>query len=172
MNFVPTRNNTYRMEERITWIITSELYATVSEWAHAQLSKRDPAKTNFYVPYERITWNNVLYTYKLYIYIRINCSVFYIRINWLYYCRAGWMKGICHIWSRGRHFSPSLSDLFRDERYLKLGSQKQPAGRNFGGNRLVRRSCTASRGTALLEFFLRMCSFSRTEVFNIFMGEK
>jgi len=34
---------------------------------------------------------------------------------------AEWMKGICHIWSRGRHFSPSMpgslahkSDL-RDE---------------------------------------------------------
>ena len=29
------------------------------------------------------------------------------------------MKGICHIWSRGRHFSPSLPG----DRYLKLGSK-------------------------------------------------
>ena len=29
------------------------------------------------------------------------------------------MKGICHVWSRGRHFSPSLPG----DRYLKLGSK-------------------------------------------------
>ena len=29
------------------------------------------------------------------------------------------MKGICHIWSRGRHFSPSLPG----DRYLNLGSK-------------------------------------------------
>ena len=29
------------------------------------------------------------------------------------------MKGICHIWSRGRHFSPSLPG----DRYLKLDSK-------------------------------------------------
>ena len=29
------------------------------------------------------------------------------------------MKGICHIWSRGRHFSPSMPG----DRYLKLGSK-------------------------------------------------
>ena len=29
------------------------------------------------------------------------------------------MKGICHTWSRGRHFSPSLPG----DRYLKLGSK-------------------------------------------------
>ena len=29
------------------------------------------------------------------------------------------MKGICPIWSRGRHFSPSLPS----DRYLKLGSK-------------------------------------------------
>ena len=29
------------------------------------------------------------------------------------------MKGICHIWSRGRHFSPSLPG----DRYLKLRSK-------------------------------------------------
>ena len=33
--------------------------------------------------------------------------------------RAEWMKGFCHVWSRGRHFSPSLPG----DRYLKLGSK-------------------------------------------------
>ena len=57
------------------------------------------------------------------------------------------MKGIiCLIWSRGRHFSPSLPG----NRYLKLSSQKRSPGRNLGEHRLVRRSGTASRGTVLL----------------------
>ena len=64
-----------------------------------------------------------------------------------------WMKGICHTWSRGRHFSPSLPG----DRYLNLGSpKKRPPGRNLGEHRSVRRSGTTSRGTALLEFCLRM----------------
>ena len=67
------------------------------------------------------------------------------------------MKGICHIWSRGRLISPSLP--VGDDWYLK-----RPTGRNLGGNRLVRRSGTTSRGTALLVFYLRMRSFPRTEV--------
>ena len=62
------------------------------------------------------------------------------------------MKGICHKWSRGRHFSLSL----HEDRYLKLSSQKRSPGRNLGEHRLVRRSGTASRGTALLVFCLRM----------------
>ena len=69
--------------------------------------------------------------------------------------RAEWMKGICHIWSRGRHFSPSLPG----DRYLKLGSpQKRPPGRNLGEHRSVRRSGTASRGTVVLVLYLRMRS--------------
>ena len=72
------------------------------------------------------------------------------------------MKGICHIWSRGRHFSPSLPG----DRYLKLSSQKRSPGRNLGEHRLVRRSGTASRGTALLGFYLR-----RTEALTIFVGK-
>ena len=67
------------------------------------------------------------------------------------------MKGVCHLWSRGRHISPSLPG----DRYLKLGSQKRPTGRNLGGHRLVRRSGTTSRGTAFFVFSLRMLSFCR-----------
>ena len=65
------------------------------------------------------------------------------------------MKGICHIWSRGRHFSPSLPG----DRYLILGSpQKRPPGRNLGEHRLVRRSGATSRGTVLIFCFLcKLC---------------
>ena len=66
--------------------------------------------------------------------------------------RVKWMKGICHMWSRGRHFSPSMPG----DRYLNLSSQKRSPGRNLGEHRLVRRSGTTSRGTALLVFCLRM----------------
>ena len=71
---------------------------------------------------------------------------------------AEWMKGICHIWSRGRHFSPSLPG----NRYLKLSPQKRPPGRNLGEHHSVRRSGTASRGTALLVLGKRMRSVPRT----------
>ena len=80
---------------------------------------------------------------------------------------AEWMKGMCHIWSRGRHFSPSMPG----DRYLKLSPQKRPPGRNLGEHRLVRRSGTTSRGTALLVFGLRMRSFPRTKVRTICEGK-
>ena len=78
------------------------------------------------------------------------------------------MKGICHKWSRGRHFSPSL----HGDMHLKLSSQKRSLGRNLGEHRLVRRSGTASRGTALLIIYWRMRSFSRTEILFMFPGKK
>ena len=77
------------------------------------------------------------------------------------------MKGICHMWSRGRLISPSLP--VGDDWYLNLNSQKRPPGRNLGEHRLVRRSGTTSRGTVVLVFCLRMRSFPRTEVATIFM---
>ena len=57
-----------------------------------------------------------------------------------------------------------------EDRYLKLGSQKQSPGRNLGEHRSVRRSGTASRGTALLVFCLRIRSFPRIEVLTISLG--
>ena len=33
--------------------------------------------------------------------------------------RVEFKKGICHVWSRGRHFSPSMPG----DRYLNLGSK-------------------------------------------------
>ena len=67
------------------------------------------------------------------------------------------MNGICLIWSRGRLISPSLP--VGDDKYLNLSSQKRPTGRNLGGNHLVRRSGTTSRGTVVLVFCLRMRMF-------------
>ena len=84
-------------------------------------------------------------------------------MNWV-----EWMKGICHIWSRGRLISLSLP--VGDDWYLNLNSQKRPPGRNLGEHRLVRRSGTTSRGTVVLVFCLRMRSFPRAEVSTIFMG--
>ena len=78
------------------------------------------------------------------------------------------MKGICHIWSRGRLISPSM--LVGDDWYLNLNSQKRPPGRNLGEHRLVRSSGTTSRVIVVLVFCLRMRSFIRTEVPTIFMG--
>ena len=59
-----------------------------------------------------------------------------------------------------------------DDRYLNLSSQKRPTGRNLGGNRLVRRSGTTSRGTVVLAFCLRMRSFSLTLALIIIVGVK
>ena len=92
----------------------------------------------------------------------IQKTVLYIQKLVLSMTRAEWMNGICLIWSRGRLISPSLP--VGDDRYLNLISQKRPTGRNLGGNRLVRRSGTTSRGTVVLVFCLRMRSFSLTLV--------
>ena len=82
--------------------------------------------------------------------------------------RVEWMKGICHIWSRGRHFSPSMPG----DRYLKLSScTKAITGSKSREHCLVRRCGTTSRGTALLVFCLRMRSFPRTQVLIIFLGK-
>ena len=75
-------------------------------------------------------------------------------MNWV-----EWMKGICHIWCRGRLISPSLP--VGDDWYLNLNSQKRPPGRNLGEHRLVRRSGTTARGTVVLVFCLRMRSFPK-----------
>ena len=83
-------------------------------------------------------------------------------------CRAEWMNGICLVWSRGRLISPFLP--VGDDRYLNLSSQKRPTGRSLGGNRLLRRSGTTSRGTVVLVFCLRMRSFPLALVLTIFVS--
>ena len=50
-----------------------------------------------------------------------------------------------------------------------LTHKKRPPGRNLGEHRSVRRSGTASRGTALLVLGLRMRSILRTEVLTTFL---
>lgn len=73
-------------------------------------------------------------------------TLFYIYRNWLQYYCAGWMTGICHIWSRGRYFFPSLPADLRDEQYLKTGSHtKRSPGTNLGARGQVRRSRTTWR---------------------------
>ena len=73
---------------------------------HMRNCKTHRAKTHFYLPYGISKWNT-------FVYIKIDLTVV---------TRAEWKKGICHKWSRGRYFSPSLS--VGDARYLKLGSEQ------------------------------------------------
>ena len=54
------------------------------------------------------------------------------------------MKGICHLWSRGRHFSPSLPG----DRYLKLGSKSDLRAEISGS--IVRYDALAPRPEVLL----------------------
>ena len=62
-------------------------------------------------------------------------------------------RGICHIWFRGRHISPSMP--YREARSVAESSEGSTAsksdrtGRNPGMTRLVRRSSTTSGGTAI-----------------------
>ena len=81
--------------------------------------------------------------------------------------RVEWMKGICHTWSRGRHFSPSLPG----DRYLNLSSQKRPPGRNLGEHRLVRSSGASSRGTVILVLCLRMRRLPRNKGHATLVGK-
>ena len=94
-----------RTKEKISWITVLN-YMRDTEKAHAQSSYThhpNHPKTHFYVPHGWNNWSTLVYIQKL----------FLIK-NW-----AEWMKGICHKWSRGRHFFPSLPG----DRYLKLGSK-------------------------------------------------
>ena len=89
------------------------------------------------------------------------------------------MKGICHLWSRGRHFSPSLPG----DRYLKLGSKSDHRA-EISGN-IVRYDALAPRpevlrsissfyanlGSVLLVISLSMLSFPRSEFLIIDMGK-
>ena len=56
------------------------------------------------------------------------------------------MKGICHIWSRGRHFSPSLPG----DRYLNLGSKSDLRAEISGS--IVWYDALAPRPEVLLSF--------------------
>ena len=75
----------------------------VSARAHVQLSTMNRTKTHLKVRNGGNNEKTALFKYKLLPVMN----------------RAEWMKGICQIRSRGRHFSPSLPG----DRYLKLGSK-------------------------------------------------
>ena len=138
--FLPIRTSIYRMEFQEDWNNGSELCCPKAACAIVEYAV--PRHTCIYHKEE------------------ITRTLSYIYRNWsytwmvLYTNRAEWMNGICLIWSRGRHISPSLP--IGDDRYLNLSSEKRPTGRNLGGNRSVRRSGTTSRGTVVLVFYLRM----------------
>ena len=61
--------------------------------------------------------------------------------------RAEWTKGFCHIWSRDRHFSPSLPG----DRYLKLGSKSDLRAEISGS--IVRYDALAPRPEVLLLWY-------------------
>ena len=77
-------------------------------------------------------------------------------------------RGICYIWLRGRHISPSMP--YRDARSVAESSEGLSAsksdrtGRNPGMTRLIRRSSATSGGTgffSLVQTFrhrMRKCS--------------
>ena len=109
--------------------------------------------THLLVPHERKFQKTVLYIQKLLLGMK----------------RVEWMKGICHIWSRGRLISHSMP--VGDDWYLNLNSQKRPPGRNLGEHRLVRRSGATSSGTVVLVFCLRMRGFPWTDVPTILIGQ-
>ena len=83
--------------------IALPLELSISVSAYAQLSNTYRIQTHLFVPQGWNYWFTFLYIQKL-----------LLTNN-----RSEWMKGICHIWSRGRHFSPSLPG----DRYLNLGSK-------------------------------------------------
>ena len=67
--------------------------------------------------------------------------------------RAEWTKGFCHVWSRGRHFSPSLPG----DRYLKLGSKSDLRAEISGS--IVRYDALAPRPEVLLLwYFVGACA--------------
>ena len=68
------------------------------------------------------------------------------------------MKGICHTWSRGRHFSPSLPG----DRYLKLGSKSDHRA-EISGN-IVRYDALAPRPEVQRSF----SSIYANNVFKVF----
>jgi len=64
-----------------------------------------------------------------------------------------WTKGICLIWSRGRHFSPSLPAW---QQLSETWIQRRSPGRNLGEHRSVRRSGATSRGYYCAHFLVFM----------------
>ena len=80
--------------------------------------------------------------------------------------RAEWTKGFCHVWSRGRHFSPSLPD----NRYLKLGCKSDLRAEISGS--IARYDALAPRPELLLLwYFVSACAATRELKFHHIRGE-
>ena len=74
------------------------------------------------------------------------------------------MKGFCHVWSRGRHFSPSLPG----DRYLKLGSKSDLRAEISGS--IVRYDALAPRpGVLLIWYFVGACTATLELKFFLFV---
>ena len=81
--------------------------------------------------------------------------------------RAEWMKGICHIWSRGRHISPSLPG----NRYLNLAQKSDPRAEISG--EIVWYDALAPRPEVLLSwYFACACAVLRGPEFLTIFVEK
>ena len=77
-----------------------------------------------------------------------------------------WTKGICHVWSRGGHFSPSLPG----GRYLKLGSKSDLRAEISGS--IVRYDALAPRpDVLLLWYFVGACVATLEQKFFPHRGE-
>ena len=90
-------------ELKMSWIIVLNFGQNVFEKYMRNCRIPVVQRGTFTYHMEEITGNTFIYIWKWLV----------IR-NW-----TEWMKGICHIRSRGRHFSPSMPG----DRYLKLGSK-------------------------------------------------
>ena len=138
--FMSINHNTYSNEVKRTWIIDLILGFRTSGFEKHMRNCQKLVVRRRTCTYHmgEITGNTLIYIQK-----------WLVFRDW-----TEWMKGICHTWSRGRHFSPSLPG----DRYLNLGSpKKRPPGRNLGEHRLVRSSGATSRGTALI--LLSLCKW-------------
>ena len=97
--YAPAR--TVWKKRKKTLIMAFNLEMIVSARAHLQLSNMHRTKTHLEVPNRGNNEKTAILKYKLLLVMN----------------RADWMKGICRIRFRGRHFSPSLPG----DRYLNLG---------------------------------------------------
>ena len=83
--------------------------------------------------------------------------------------RAKWTKGICLLWSRGRHFSPSLPDRGPTGIWNSAHSISDPRAEISGILVMVRRSSATSRGTTYwFQYFCLVLdiSFAHAQVFR------
>ena len=150
------------MEVKMSWIIVLNLGQSVFEKHMCNCQIPVVQRRSFTYHMEEITGNTFIYIWK-----------WLVTRNW-----TEWMKGICRIWSRGRHFSPSMPG----DRYLKLGSKSDHRA-EISGN-IVWYDALAPRPEVLRSFcsiysnvcsglsFLSRCKFPWTTLFDPFVKLK